>query len=192
MEPVGVQPVQREDEVRRSANRHMAEFSSIGGQLRALEDEHPQCVFVARRCHTLGFQSDEMLARHFSKFGQVRRALVMPSTVKCTPKKAATRVRPGSIGFIVMADVESVERILQEGSEQTVAGKSIKVGRFRHSQPLSPKQPGNGMAFASTSGEAPGRRPTESVGLCSTPFSQRSTSPSSSAFSGLHADSWEF
>jgi hypothetical protein len=156
--------------------------------LRALADEHPHCVFIARRCHTLGFQSEELLAQHYSKFGQVRRVLVMPSTVKCSLKNTAKRVRPGSIGFIVMADAESVERILQEGGEQTVAGKGITVGRFRHCQQFPPKSPGSGMGFASTSSDAS----KESTGLCLTPLSQRSTSPSSFASSGLDgADSWE-
>jgi hypothetical protein len=195
MKPVEGQPTQREDEVRRSASGCISEFSSIGGQLRALEDEHPQCVFIVRRCHSLGFQSSELLAQHYSEFGQVRRVLVMPSTVKCAPKKAATRVRPGSIGFIVMADAGSVERILREGGEQTVAGKTVTVGRFRHCQQLPPEPLGVGTGLASTSGEALGGRTMESVGHCLTPLSQRSTSPSSFASSGFlgldGADSWE-
>lgn len=40
------------------------------------------------------------------------------------------RRRPGSIGFVVMADPEIVERIVQLGRQQTIAGKCVLVEPF--------------------------------------------------------------
>jgi hypothetical protein len=113
------------------------EFGSIGAQLRMLEaEEDPRRVLVARRCHTLGFQSEQLLAEHCSEFGRVSRVLVMHSRVKHSKRAGAPlRLRPGSIGFIVMAEAESAERILREGAERTVAGKRVEVGPFRRPPP---------------------------------------------------------
>ncbi|CAK0830889.1 unnamed protein product [Prorocentrum cordatum] len=111
---------------------------TIGGQLKLLQREQSQCVFVARRLNTLGFASDALLTAHFSAFGQVRRVLVAHSQVKRSrgdSGEPAARVRPGSIGFVVMVDAGAVARILQAGSQQVVAGKRIAVEPFQHAPP---------------------------------------------------------
>ncbi|CAK0887271.1 unnamed protein product [Prorocentrum cordatum] len=105
--------------------------STIGDQLKLLQREHDhQCVFVARRLHTLSFASERLVASHFSAFGQVKRVLIA-HTKATRSLEAAARVRPGSIGFVVMAHASAVTRILESGSQQVVAGKSIVLEPFR-------------------------------------------------------------
>ncbi|CAK0890438.1 unnamed protein product, partial [Prorocentrum cordatum] len=120
------------------ARRQLAlEFDSIGAQLKMLEEEEdPGRVLVARRCHALGFESEQLLVNHCSQFGRVSRVLVMHSRVKQKHKPTGpVRLRPGSIGFIVMAEAEGAERVLQAGAEQTVAGRRLEVGPFRRPSP---------------------------------------------------------
>jgi hypothetical protein len=109
-----------------------------------LEDD-PSCIFIARRINCLKFKSQELLASHFAKYGTVTKVLVAHSRVKSF---LIDRVRPGSLGFIVMASGESVQAILKEGKEQTVAGHSINVEPFV--RPVSPR------ATSTTTSEPPG------------------------------------
>ncbi|CAK0892856.1 unnamed protein product, partial [Prorocentrum cordatum] len=54
------------------------EFNSIGAQLNMLEEEEDLGrVLVARRCHSLGFESEQLLMNHCSQFGRVSRVLVI-------------------------------------------------------------------------------------------------------------------
>lgn len=105
--------------------------TTIGMHLTQLQNEDPKCVFIARRVSGMGFQSQDILARHFGEYGKVLQVLVAHSKVKPFRRPGAqSRIRPGSLGFIVMADPQSVERILAVGMEQTVCGCRISVEPF--------------------------------------------------------------
>lgn len=99
--------------------------------LTQLQDQDPQCVFIARRISGMGFQSQEILASHFGQYGKVLRVMVAHSKVKPFRRPGTvSRVRPGSLGFVVMEVPENVEIILAMGTEQVVAGHRISVERF--------------------------------------------------------------
>lgn len=101
--------------------------------MQVLEAQDVQCVFVVRRINTLALSSPEILASHYSAFGPVKEVLVPHSRVKARFSRQAAghlRTRPGSIGFVIMADANTVEAVLQAGREQTVAGKRIIVEPF--------------------------------------------------------------
>ncbi|CAK0878652.1 unnamed protein product [Prorocentrum cordatum] len=127
----------------------------MGHHLRVLEAQDVQCVFVVRRIHTLAMSSPEILASHYAAFGQIMEVLVPHSRVKHRFSRhccGQLRTRPGSIGFVVMADARAVEAVLRAGREQTVAGKRIIVEPFK-SAPAKPQQKRSGSSTppASTS-----------------------------------------
>eukprot|EP00931_Biecheleriopsis_adriatica_P026273 TRINITY_DN15_c1_g1_i1.p1 TRINITY_DN15_c1_g1~~TRINITY_DN15_c1_g1_i1.p1 ORF type:complete len:857 (-),score=184.62 TRINITY_DN15_c1_g1_i1:189-2690(-) len=105
--------------------------TTLGMHLTELQDEDPQCVFIVRRISSMGFQSQDKLTSHYGQFGKVLKVLVAHSKVKPFRRHSAqARIRPGSLGFIVMKDQQSVEKILALGAEQTVAGCCICVEPF--------------------------------------------------------------
>jgi len=104
---------------------------TLGMHLTELQGEDPRCVFIVRRVSSMGFQSQELLATHFSQWGMVTRVLVAHSKVK--PFRCSgnlPRIRPGSLGFVVMDSVKSVKNILAAGKEQMVADCLISVEPF--------------------------------------------------------------
>eukprot|EP00930_Biecheleria_cincta_P069500 TRINITY_DN57238_c0_g1_i1.p1 TRINITY_DN57238_c0_g1~~TRINITY_DN57238_c0_g1_i1.p1 ORF type:complete len:823 (-),score=140.48 TRINITY_DN57238_c0_g1_i1:211-2679(-) len=105
--------------------------STLGMHLHQLQDEMPECVFIARHIGGMGFQSQDLLESHFRQFGKVERVLVAHSKVKPFRRPGThSRIRPGSLGFVVMEKKESVDCILALGCEQVVAGHRICVERF--------------------------------------------------------------
>lgn len=145
---VGAEPVGVEDVSGHDSHRLSTDPGTIGSHMRALQNEDPRRLLVARRCNTLGFDSAEMLTAHFSQFGEVSRVLVAHSRVKRGFGQGAAapkRTRPGNIAFVIMADTASIPRIWQEGGEQMVAGRWISIEPFgsaaAQSRPSEPPSP---------------------------------------------------
>ncbi|CAK0834654.1 unnamed protein product [Prorocentrum cordatum] len=121
----------------------------MGSHMRSLQGEDPQRMLVARRCHTLGFDSAEILTSHFSQFGRVSKVLVAHSKVR--PRRDcvhSARTRPGSIAFVLMADAAAIEGIWQSGGVQMVAGRWISIEPFSALQPPSSGSPSPGSTRA--------------------------------------------
>jgi len=119
---------------------HDENSSAMSDYLRLLEEENVRCVLMVRRISRLGFQSDDILATHNSRFGQVKRVLVPRSKVKSQfsrRREIAFRIRPGSLGFIAMEESLNVDRILRAGRDQIAAGLSIVVEPFQPTGPAS-------------------------------------------------------
>lgn len=112
---------------------------TLRNYLIALKDEAPSRIFIARRLNKLGFKSSEIIQQHFALYGKVKTVLVPHSKVKpwLSNDRQTARVRPGSLGIIVMEDSKSVKQILALGEEQIIAGHTLIVQRF--SQPLRDK-----------------------------------------------------
>mmetsp|Transcript_39130 Transcript_39130/g.102016 ORF Transcript_39130/g.102016 Transcript_39130/m.102016 type:complete len:255 (+) Transcript_39130:63-827(+) len=132
-EPGGSLPAVGEDERGPDQDEDVPNLLTLGVHLQALQKEDPDSVFVVRGIHVLGFESPQMLMAHFSTFGEVANVLVSNSKVKPYRRRSARqwRIRPGGIGFVVMADAASVERVLQAGSQQIVGGKSVVLEPFK-------------------------------------------------------------
>jgi hypothetical protein len=126
--------------------------STLGMHLAQLQEEMPECVFIARHIGGMGFQSQDLLESHFKQFGKVERVLVAHSKVKPFRRPGThSRIRPGSLGFVVMEKKESVDYILTLGSEQIVAGFRICVERFeKTAKPLCESR--DGIAASSAGG----------------------------------------
>lgn len=109
---------------------------TLSASLQLLGTEDPDCLFVVRRVNRLGFEASRILRGHFEQYGPVVRVLLAQSTVR-PPKEGQghPRRRPSSFGFVQMASVDAVQKILAEGSEHHVRGLPIVVQRFeRHVQ----------------------------------------------------------
>jgi len=101
---------------------------TLSDHLVEVSEADPSCVFVVRQIHKFGFQSCDLLRRHFSHYGKVLRVLVADKRVKCFAGCAGERkTRPGGMGLIIMEDAGSVSRIMSAGCEQLVFGNSIVV-----------------------------------------------------------------
>lgn len=159
---------------------HRQQSFTMGDVMQALLQEDPLCVFTARGVNALGFESEELLGSHYSNYGRVRRVLIAHSKAKVgsSTTSTRTRLRPGSIGFVVMEDAHSARRICQAGREQTVAGKRVRVERFERVK-------GAERGGAST-GSEPAIGPERLVSSCGSARSTRSSSRSTGS-SGWHA-----
>lgn len=126
-------PPKQQKQVKEEADEWVAKKQTLGTHLAELKGEDPKRVFIARKISGMGFQSQDLLAEHFGRYGDVVRVLVAHSKVKPFRSQCAQpRIRPGSLGFVVMGSTSAVEKILAEGTEQFVAGFRIGVEPFQH------------------------------------------------------------
>jgi hypothetical protein len=149
--PPGLEPPQEQEETVFSEESHANGGKVIGSRpeqtlsmhLTELQAEDPACIFIARRISRMGFRSQQALFRHFSKFGKVKRVLVANSKVKPFRNyQAEPRIRPGSLGFVVMQSANSLPKIFNAGREQTICGCPVVIEPFstsvrKHSPPGS-------------------------------------------------------
>lgn len=128
---------------------HADKKSTFGMHLTQLQTEDPKCVFIARRINGMGFESKDVLSAHYEQYGRVLKVLVAHSKVKPFRRQGAqSRIRPGSLGFIVMDSPQSVENILAVGANQFVRGYNISVERFE--KIAKPQDAGQSTAGDST------------------------------------------
>ncbi|CAJ1329812.1 unnamed protein product [Effrenium voratum] len=90
-------------------------------------NKDPNCIFIARHIGGLGFQAQEALWHHYTKFGKVKKVLVSP---KAKARSRGLRNRPVPLGVVVMETAGGVRKILAQGEEQLVNGHLIKVQGF--------------------------------------------------------------
>jgi len=103
---------------------------SLRQDLEHLRERHPERVIIVRKIKKLGFDSPQLLDQHFSQYGQVSELLIAHSLVKPTAKRPNGRVRPAALGFVVMGDVDAVQRAFEGGMEQVVCGLHIELKPF--------------------------------------------------------------
>lgn len=108
------------------------EEDTLRTHLRELQGTDPRKVLVIRKIKALGLEAAAALRGHYSKFGNVEQIYVAHSYGKSTSSNGATRLRPSSPGFLVMARIQDAEAILQQGEQQRVDGAEIQVHRFEH------------------------------------------------------------
>jgi hypothetical protein len=117
--------------VKASSDTQLANSATLQTHLKALGNEDPQCIFIVRKVNRLGFRSVEVLTKFFEQHGTVVKVLVAHSKVKRNqPGNAELYLRPGSLGFVLMKNQESVQRILAGGPTVTVQGTPIRVQAF--------------------------------------------------------------
>ncbi|CAE6971399.1 unnamed protein product [Symbiodinium natans] len=127
--------------------------STLGMHLTQLQTEDPRCVFITRRINGMGFQSKDILSAFYGQYGKVVKVLVAHSKVKPFRRQGAqSRIRPGSLGFVVMDSPEAVEKILEVGTTQKVAGHMISVEPFERI--AKPQDPGQSADSTATNGDS--------------------------------------
>ncbi|CAE6957888.1 unnamed protein product [Symbiodinium sp. CCMP2592] len=127
--------------------------STLGMHLTQLQSEDPRCVFITRRINGMGFQSKDVLSAFYGQYGKVVKVLVAHSKVKPFRRQGAqSRIRPGSLGFIVMDSPEAVEKILAVGTNQKVAGHMISVEPFERI--AKPQDAGQSADSTATNGDS--------------------------------------
>mmetsp|Transcript_45907 Transcript_45907/g.109336 ORF Transcript_45907/g.109336 Transcript_45907/m.109336 type:complete len:232 (-) Transcript_45907:20-715(-) len=157
-------------------NNHQPEqANTMRASLQALQTEDPTCVFIARRINKLGFESPTTLKTYFSKnYGEVKSVHVSHSMVKGNrsgdPVEDGVhwRKRPAALGFVVMMDAETTQKILSDGPELTVEGVQVVVQAFqRHSEHTAEGgSKNNSQAQEPASGGGGGGRVKEASPLC--------------------------
>ncbi|CAJ1372502.1 unnamed protein product [Effrenium voratum] len=99
----------------------------LPGDFGCVGQQDPNCIFIARHIGGLGFQAQEALWHHYTKFGKVKKVLVSP---KAKARSRGLRNRPVPLGVVVMETAGGVRKILAQGEEQLVNGHLIKVQGF--------------------------------------------------------------
>lgn len=106
----------------------------LGKILNELEDEDPNCIVFARKIQRLGFDSDEILRKHYEQYGEVRKVLLSNAHEysQCAENSAAAgvRMRPSGLALILMADPKAAADIFAAGSFQRVQNVDVQVRRF--------------------------------------------------------------
>jgi len=92
--------------------------------LNVLDSEDESCIFIVRKISKLGFSAYDSLNQYFSKYGLVKKILLLPSR-----GKGDSRNRPASMGFVVMKSRYECRSVLMSEDHQ-VDEIDIQVQKF--------------------------------------------------------------
>ncbi|KAF4703458.1 acyl-protein thioesterase, partial [Perkinsus olseni] len=152
--------------------------------LRSLSNVDEKRVFTVRKIQKLGFESPPKLREYFSMWGKVTNILVLHRQARTASTSGGdsnndknVRVRPPSVGFVVMEDPDVVSRILST-PKHTICGHSCEVQVFERKHRHSTGSSSNGGG--------------ESFSALETSTISSPTSPESSPASGMSNKSDEF
>jgi len=125
-QPIGGGPINKASRVpkQQSKRKPAVEPESLATHLRDLANVDSARVLLVRRINHL-VDPTVAIKDYFSKFGPVDN--IMLSGTRSKPGK----IRPATLGFVVMAAVEGVEAILAKGLEHDIQGVSISVSLFQ-------------------------------------------------------------
>ncbi|KAF4679692.1 acyl-protein thioesterase, partial [Perkinsus olseni] len=150
--------------------------------LRSLSNVDEKRVFTVRKIQKLGFESPPKLREYFSMWGKVTNILVLHRQARTASTSGGdsnndknVRVRPPSVGFVVMEDPDVVSRILST-PKHVICGHSCEVQVFERKHRHSTGSSNGGESFSSVD-----------TSTISSP-----TSPESSPASGMSNKSDEF
>ena len=92
--------------------------------LNVLDSEEESCIFIVRKISKLGFSAHDSLNQYFSKYGLVKKILLLPSR-----GKGDSRNRPASMGFVVMGSQYECRNVLMSENHR-VSFFDIQVQKF--------------------------------------------------------------
>lgn len=134
---VGTRPMQRQFKPFLSAKKPAPpkppvqmgdDADTLRTSLRDLAQLDSNRVVLVRRINRLGLDSPAALQDYFAKYGTIDRLLVSHSRSKST--SGTTRVRPATVGFLVMSNADDAQAILAQ-PEHIVQGAAIVVSTFQ-------------------------------------------------------------
>jgi hypothetical protein len=122
-----VQPQQKE---RRHRTKRCAPLQ-IATQLSELQTEDPGKIICVRKINRLGFDSADILKKHFEQYGRVDRVLLSNAHRKEPGVYSfPVRLRPSGIGFLVFNNPEIVAQILAVGESHIINGVEVQMRAF--------------------------------------------------------------
>jgi len=92
---------------------------------------------IVRKIKPLGFESGAVLKEHFEQYGRVAEVLVAHSITKPSAKRSKGRVRPATLGFVIMAELEGANAALAAGEKQAITAATPCVIEVGSHQPAS-------------------------------------------------------
>jgi len=127
---------------------------TMKSHLQDLENEDHDAIFIVRRIGNLGFSSDHHLRSYFSKYGEVKHVYVSHSRVRCM-RQETFRMRPSSLGFVVMSSKNAASQIVADGPQHCVANVNVKVEAFhrRSNSPVADASNFAGIHFVEALGD---------------------------------------
>jgi hypothetical protein len=102
----------------------------IATQLSELQSEDPDKIIIVRKINRLGFDSAEILKKHFTQFGLVEKVRLSNSHTKEPGKSFQIRLRPSGIGFVVFENAEAAAKVLMQGETHMINGAEVRVRGF--------------------------------------------------------------
>jgi len=100
------------------ASQEDGEEESLATILRDLAQLDSARVVMVRKINRLGLESAAALESYFSRFGTLERVMVSHSRSKST--FGQTRLRPATLGFLLMSSADEVQAILAAGGEHMI------------------------------------------------------------------------
>lgn len=106
----------------------------IATQLSELQSEDPDKIVIVKKINRLGFNSPDILKKHFGQFGRVEQVLLSNAHTKTPDFSPKVRLRPSGIGFLVFESAEVAARVVAEGQTQMIHGFEVIVRAFERRQ----------------------------------------------------------
>jgi hypothetical protein len=121
------QPQQKE---RRHRTKRCAPLQ-IATQLSELQSEDPGKIICVRKINRLGFDSADILKKHFEQYGPVDRVLLSNAHRKEPGVYSfPVRLRPSGIGFVVFETSQIVAQVLAVGESHIINGVEVQMRSF--------------------------------------------------------------
>jgi len=128
-----IQPAQAvQSQTKECRKRHTKRRSVllIASQLNELQSENPDKIVIVRKINRLGFDSADILKKHFGQFGDVDQVRLSNAHNKEPGNSYQVRLRPSGIAFVVFANSESAAQVLAEGETRMINGVEVWVRGF--------------------------------------------------------------
>lgn len=118
-----------------AAQQHEDTADTLRSNLYDLSFLDSSKILMVRKINRIGMDSAGVLEAYFSKFGTIERVMVSHSRSKSN--MGQMRLRPATVGFLVMSKAEDVQAVLAYGQEHCVQGVAVSALPFQ-SHPVDP------------------------------------------------------
>jgi hypothetical protein len=106
----------------------------IATALNDLQSEEPEKIIIVRKINRLGFDSAEILKKHFQQYGAVDMVRLSNAHHKDRKERgrysSEVRLRPSGIGFVVFQDSKVAAQVLAEGETRMINGVEVRMRAF--------------------------------------------------------------
>jgi hypothetical protein len=121
--------------IKRSATSISIKDNTLRSNLQKMSEIDAKRIFMVKRIGKLGFGSVQFLKTYFGQFGGITDVYVSHTFDKRTrvcADNTREKLRPGTLGFVVMDKAEDVVAIFEKGLEHVVYGKNVSLSTYEH------------------------------------------------------------